>query len=486
VNQNDNVRYIVSLRKNQIQLDTNDLTKIEIQSFDDFNHIAVMKDKIPVSNNHFTVMETDFSDSLKDTLSKQNTSHGYVLPYQIFEQQTAAAQNLWSLQYWANTVNMKVVEPFISSNTMNFIPVVMGTENPMRFSDLYDKQFWNKQSTLRNCSELVEWEKFLRNAPKQVILAFVYNNRSPTSLNGLDNQTVSNPDGITGQQTCKNAHMTFPEVALDYFRKLGFSFVRKVCINVHNPMRINELSQYILSPYDSNDVTVIFPGWSGIRHNKLNIQGLSFNSDNTINIGLLPSEKIVQDSGKYLKKLIPDGRKYFGTMVRTENVYSHFVNSKKFDSNVFFDYMLECAANLSNSVFAQHSNWGRTLAIDLGRLGSIKFLKNKFMGSHKNQEKLYNGFFDAIFSKNWTINEYEGSFKQYLGIDDPAYVAQIQRTIAARSNCLVMVGGESLFQESAITFHKNFHPNVSERCIIYHCYYPGDFNLRHFLTVHGS
>jgi len=459
---------------------------MEIQSFDDFSHVAEMKDDNPVTTKHFDVMETEFSESLKDTLSNQQTSYGYVLPYRIFEQQTAAAQNLWGLQYWANTVNMKVVEPFISYNTLNFIPVVMGTENPMRFSDLYDKQFWNKQSTLRNCAELVEWEDFLRNAPKQVILAFVYHGRSPTSSNGLDNQTITDSDGITGQLTCKNAPITFPEDALDYFKKLGFTFVRKACINTRNPIKVNELSQYILGNYNSNDVTVIFPGWSGIRRNKVNIQGLSFNGDNTINIGLLPSKKIVQDSEKYLKKFIPDGGKYFGIMVRTENVYSRSVNSQKFDSNIFFDYMLECAANLSNSVFAQHSNWGRTLAIDLGRLGSIKFLKSSFMKNRKNQEKLYNGFFDVIFSNNWTIDEYEGSFKKYLDIDDPTYIAQIQRTIAARSDCLVMVGGESLFQKAAITFHKSFHPNVSEQCIIYHCYYPVNYNLRNFLTTHGS
>ena len=431
-------------------------------------------------NNHLATKDK-FDHNAKDTSSKKQTSNGFVLPYQIFEQQTAAAQNLWGLQYWAKTVRMKVVEPFFSSHTMSFEPIVTGIENPLRFSDLYDQEFWNKQSTLRNCSELAKWEDFLENAPRKVILAFVFNDHRSSSNNQV--LTSLNSVSVIGQQTCENTGITFPEVALNYFRELGFNFVRKVCINTHNPIKINELSHYILDQYSSNDVIVIFPGWSGIRHNKLNIQGVSFNSGNTFNIGLLPSKRIVSDSGKYLKKFRPSSRKYFGVMVRTENVYTRVVKYKKIDSKLFFDYMLDCAKGLSSSVFIKHSAWERTLAIDLGRLGSIKFLKNNFMQNNENEEKLYNGFFGAIFGNNWTIDEYEGSFKKYLDIDDPAYVAQIQRTIAAKSDCLVMVGGESMFQEAAITFHKSFHPNPKDQCIIYHCYYPVNFDVHHFHTV---
>jgi len=138
--------------------------------------------------------------------------------------------------------------------------------------------------------------------------------------------------------------------------------------------------------------------------------------------------------------------------------------------------VLGCSANLSQ-VFKEHSNWDRTLAIDLGKFGSLKFLKGAFMKGDQNKKTLYDSFFTSVYDRNWTIEEYEGSFKKYLDIDDPAYVAQVQRTIAAKSDCLVMVGGESLFQKAAITFYKNFHPNSEEQCIIYHCYYPVNFNL---------
>lgn len=470
----DYSKHIIPVTENHIH------TKVEAQSLDSSNHR-----ELPHANNNIAFKETPFSTSAQDSLPKTQTSYGYVLPFQIFEQQTAAAQNLWSLQYWANTVNMKVVEPFFASHTMSFVPIVTGVVNPLRFSDLYDKEFWNTQSTHRHCSELVGWENFLENAPKLVILAFVYNDhgRSSSSISKLVDEAITDSDSIKGEQKCKNTGISFPEVALNYFRKLGFYFVRKVCINLYNPMKMGVLSEHILSHYNSNNVTIIFPGWSGIRHNKLNVQGVSFNVDNTVNIGLLPSKRIVEDSEKYMKKLRPSGGKYFGVMVRTENIYTRFVKSKKVDPKIFFNYMLECAANLSSGVFAKHSDWGRTLAIDLGRLGSVKFQKNNFMKNNENEDKLYRGFFGGTFSSNWTIADYEGSFKEYLGIDDPAYVAQIQRTIAAKSDCLVMIGGESLFQKAAITFHKSLHLNPKEQCIIYHCYFPIKFDTHRFKVI---
>ena len=91
-------------------------------------------------------------------------------------------------------------------------------------------------------------------------------------------------------------------------------------------MKIGELSQHILGHYNYSNVTIIFPGWSGICRNKINIQGVSFNVDNTVNIGLLSSKRIVEDSEKYMKKVRPSDGKYFGVMVRTENIYTRFVN----------------------------------------------------------------------------------------------------------------------------------------------------------------
>ena len=425
----------------------------------------------------------------KQTSSSTTQSYGYVLPYVIYEQQTSSARNLWGLQYWANTVGMKVVEPFYTERRLSFESIVMGIPNPMRFGDLYDVDYWNNQSTKRNCSELVTWENFLSNASKRVILVL---NRGlkPTSGNSKAGivDVVDNPDDIVGRRSCGDSDVEFSENALTYFKRNGFDFVREVCITFNSSvsMSVGEYSSHILGKFSSDQVTVIFAFWHGIRERRLNLRGITLDNANTVEIGLLPSRAIVQASERYLHKLKlskAGSQKYFGVMVRIEKIFLTFVIQKKITSfEKFVEYMMKCATDLKHlEEFNKHKKWGRTLAIDLGRYGSVGFLKHD-NEAHRAVNGLYQTFFSSIFGdKNWSIDEYERSFKKYLDTEDPVYIAQVQRTIAARSDCLILVGGESTYQSVAISFYKNFHPNIKQQCIIKHCYYDYDLDLNTFL-----
>ena len=426
-------------------------------------------------------------DSLAETMipSSPTHSHGYVLPYGIYEQQTAAARNLWGLQFWANTVGMKVVEPFYTEHRLSFESFITGTPNPMKFSDLYDIDYWNEQSTQRNCSELVNWENFITNAPKNAILVLNhgFKLRSNGAVWGGMLKINDNPDTIVGSRSCAG-NTEFPGKALAYFKQHGFHFVREVCItfNASTPMTIEEYSHHILGHFSSNQVTVIIAFWQGIRSNRVNLKGITLKNANTVEIGLLPSKMIVQESDRYLQKLNLKSN-YFGVMVRIEKVFTHFVTIKKQGSfDEFIDYMLECATSLKDlKQFNMHKKWDRILSIDLGRFGSVNLQRDdkKFLHGMK---RLYDAYFSSIFGKEgWTINQFEASFKKYLGTDNPVHIAQVQRTIAARSDCLIVVGGESTFQSVAISFYKNFHPDVKEQCIIQHCYYGYDFDFNAFL-----
>jgi len=447
------------------------------------------------------------SNSIVDPLTNKqilslspNAAHsqGYVLPYTVYEQQTSSARNLWGLQFWANTVGMKVVEPFYMEHRLSFESIINGISNPMRFGDIYDVDYWNIQSTKRNCSELVDWENFLSNAPKRVILVL---NRGfkPNSRNAQTAGTVKiidNPDAIVGSRSCDSGNgMEFPNNALTYFKQNGFHFVREVCImfNSSRPMTVVEYTKHILGHFSPNQVTVIFAFWQGIRSNRVNLKGLTFSNENTVEIGLLPSKTIVQQSKRYLQKLNINSKgssKYFGVMVRIEKVFrSAVVNKKIGNFGTFVNYMVDCATGLKHvKQFNVHKHWRRTLAIDLGRFGSVTF--KKYDGNKeitRGLKRIYNAYFSSIFGNyNWTIEEFEDSFKKYLDIDNPMYIAQIQRTIAAMSDCLVLIGGESTFQNVAISFYKNFHPDIKQQCIVKHCYYGANFNLHAFAQERES
>ena len=411
---------------------------------------------------------------------EENVTHsqskGYIIPYKLYEQQTSAARNLWGLQLWANSVDMKVVEPFISEHGMSFQLLVNGTSSPLRFSDMFDRDFWNSRTTMKGCAPLVDWEEFLNNAPRKTILAVPYNRDNAKHYKVVD--SIDDPSKITGKTKCYPTY--FNKLAMKYFTNLGFHFVREVCImfTSDNPMTMEEFAQHIFGQYKPSDVTVIFAQWNGIRESRINLRGVKLTKDNTINVGLMPSKKVIKDSDKYVQQFVPAGRKYFGAMIRVERILRELIKKIGFDKAL--KYMTNCAAKLAGlQQFKDHHEWGRTLAIDMGKLGSLGLQTGCIKHQYCGIDKLFNLSFTSVFGEDsWSIEEYEDSFTQSLSTHNSAYIAQLQRTIAARSDCIIMIGGKSNFQSAAISYYKNFHPNVTKQCIIYHCYYGVDAKLK--------
>ena len=293
--------------------------------------------------------------------------------------------------------------------------------------------------------------------------------------------STDDPSKIFGLRNCETVY--FNKSAIKYFSDLGFKFVCEVCIKFKydNPLTMEQFAEHIFGQYKPSEVTVLFALWQGIRRSRINLSGVDLKKANTIQVGLMPSKKIIEESDQYLQQFIPAGNKYFGVMVRVERMILLFSKSRSF--NQVINYMTQCAEQLAGlQQFKDHQEWGRTSATDMGRMGSKGLLDGCIWHQqYCGIDKLFDLFFTSVFGKGgWSIEDYEGSFTQYLNTDitdNPAYVAQLQRTIAARSDCMIMIGGKSNFQTAAITFYKNFHPNVTEQCIIYHCYFGVNFNI---------
>ena len=92
---------------------------------------------------------------------------------------------------------------------------------------------------------------------------------------------------------------------------------------------------------------------------------------NTISVGLIPSKSIIKESDNYVQQFVPAGSKYFGVMVRVERVLRCYTKSHGFDKTM--KYLTQCANRFTKlRQFKDHSEWKRTLAIDMGRFGSSK------------------------------------------------------------------------------------------------------------------
>ena len=416
-------------------------------------------------------------ESMNTFSQPSRKSQGYIIPYNVYEQQTAAARNLWGLQLWANTVGMKVVEPFFNNKSLTFGPIAKHISNPIRFSDLYDMEYWNKQCMSKGCAELVPWKEFLSMASKKIIFVQLCGHRFFACHTEI--KAKANPhDALMSIEPKKRG---ISNQATKYFSNLGFKFVRWVAIefNQTTPMTLQEFSQYIFDQYDINDVTVMFENWLGIRGSRVNLQGIeTVTKNDSVCVGLLPSKKMVADSQRYLQHVRHSDGKYFGIMVRVERAYLKMKKQENYKTIDGLKFMRDCAKNITDlEKIRNNKDWDRTLAIDLGTFGSVAY---RSQNRGKEEKVLYDDFFKAVYGNSWTIEEFENSFTKYLGTNNPTYIAQVQRTIAAMSDCIVLIGGGSTFQAAALAFYKNFHPDVKKQCIILHCYLGINLDLKQF------
>ena len=107
------------------------------------------------------------------------------------------------------------------------------------------------------------------------------------------------------------------------------------------------------------------------------------------------------------------------------------------------------------------------ITIDLGESGS-KTWQSNLIGHVNTTYWIINAgeTISTLSHGEWsTIKEWEESFNQRTGgIENPAYIAALQRTLASRADCLILVGGGN-FQSIALRDYIKNHPDKKSQCV---------------------
>ena len=74
--------------------------------------------------------------------------------------------------------------------------------------------------------------------------------------------------------------------------------------------------------------------------------------------------------------------------------------------------------------------------------------------------------FELLFGDSFDQDEWEQSFESVAHFKVSGYIAVMQKTLAANSACLVLVGGGS-FQASTKELYNELHPDSD--CVIHLC-----------------
>ena len=370
----------------------------------------------------------------KDPHSGRRT--GYVLCLTYREQQTKAALSMYSLQCWAKTLLVNIVEPFLHESRL-VVPLDASQKALLAFSDLFSLRHWDGLTTKLGFAPLAPWRQFLSRAPRQMVVVHL---RYRTVASGSEKAAVgSYKEGCSQKQN-------FSE-QLTYLTGYGFKVVREVCINFESGQELSlaQFNTHLLGPHHPRDVSIVMNEWRGFspqeNGKRVLINDACWTENSlTPSLYLQPSMRVHCEARNYQQMFLGGTTEYVSVIVRTEKV------KQSVGSQQEMHRCLERTVKLLGSVKKKTNINSTFLSMDIGKYGSYSSANN-----FKTFD--YSEFISKIYGRRISISMWEGTFERVSSTHEAGYVALLQKVLVAESRCLVMVGGGS-FQKHAIILHK--------------------------------
>ena len=374
-----------------------------------------------------------------------NFSVGVVLSDGYVDQVTTAVSNMMDLQCWAGQFNMSVVEPFLSGSLFKTGP----TPSRLKFSNIFNKTYWNAFCEKHHFAPLVRWKQFLNFAPRSIILAHV---------------TV-----LDSNKPCAVGYLKAQWSQL--FRRYGFTVVKQACIKMRKtgPLTTQRFNSLVFGKHSPQNVTLLFHNWRGIRRAaprqriilkdttcsgtlRTNYTTSLERAKSDEDVILLPSQQILKHVKAYTQRYLHSGE-YIAVMLRMERIYME-KGVKDYSTN-----MTTCIVKIISlwREMVQESGVEATfLSTDIGKYGSSGIRMNKKVLEAASK------LFHAI--KDSTLQNYDEMFAAVTGenSNEKGYISVLQKALASRAKCLLLVGGGS-YQAHALHLYKQLHPK--EQCV---------------------
>ena len=185
---------------------------------------------------------------------KSNGQSGYVLPLGYGGYQGRGVTGIVSIQCWIKSFDLpiNIVEPLV--NTSQFVGLPEG--DWIKFNEIFNINLFNKLTQVEDrFAQLVTWDDFLKNAPRNVIFA-KFNAGTPSHAK-VEWETQEK-EIYTNHRNCQTI------TTLNYFQDRGFCVVKVVnTMFQHNhPFTADDLYKVIFKNWKPEEVTLIVNGWS--------------------------------------------------------------------------------------------------------------------------------------------------------------------------------------------------------------------------------
>ena len=401
---------------------------------------------------------------------------GFVLTLEYTGQLVAGLRGLQSQQCWISSFGLPlvIVEPFLSNSTLrinsNQDP---WSQNSMHFRDIFDLNHFNGKSNASGLPVLVSREHLLTSAPRKVIVVTFDSVYSHGCLHFTE-KTCTSSDSAEESSFAPCNIPTHTQWVLRSLQQQNFGVVRSVCFSCLDDSvksSPSAITKQILGPYDARDVTIVINKWkfsftlsSDCKKTCTELQFQSY----------IESPRVVRDTRWYAQTYFPT-EKFVAVALRME----WYLISQKEEGDIAHS-AVKCLSEVTEAVeryqiqLGGSSNVSPFLTMDIGTYGSTTF---KDTLRHTNtSESLYNktlsvtkDFVKELYGGSWTFKDWEESFLRVPGVaGEKAYIGAVQRSIASRGECLILMGGGH-FQHMILEAYIALHPDRTKRCIKFIC-----------------
>ena len=394
--------------------------------------------------------------------TSQSPSYLFALSY--YDQLTWGAIRLRSLQCWAkhsngSMISARIVAPFVTNSHFRIPTVVSGESlnDTLSFGNLFNLDVWNELGGEFGFPPVVNWSHFLQHAPRNVILVqIVY---SPNQLC---------PEVAFTDKACNPERLrTFWSKALEPH---SFTIQREVCINFRQQkgyITVEKFNKLIFGTLPSYaPFTMIFDEWRGnsfkLRQCFIALHDMAHCSPtdqklmNMTKQSLSLAPEIVNVAKKYMERYLSGTGSYTAIVIRWEKILLYHFYFKK--SSRFFGSkcvgMIE--SFLEKTYHEKHLDMA-FLATDIGKYGSSTFnLYDSTREGLQNVARYTDELLRHMYGKAMTWDDYETTFEVISGTTDPAFISLLQKAVAARAECLLMIGWGT-FHEHTLKLYQELH-----------------------------
>ena len=438
------------------------------------------------------VRDTTMESIKQDPLTSQpgihsSTSHkitkdmkeGFVTVLRYSGQQGSGIKALKSLQCWASTLSvpMIILEPTIVSGALVSDITSTGTSNNsshITLNNLWDTSFFNKVARENNLAQLATRDYFFEHASKKIVLVLMeWATRSvpekerqvkvlwPEITHTRSNQCLDPQKAPSGWHKHIRSFSMEAGYCIVKVVQAPFSAARRKIFSQE------EARDAIYGSWSPIEVTTVFTLWREGWYTPLTSNTTNIPECPTTNL-YKPSQKIL-DRVKWYERQFLGGKAALSIMFRLERMVEFLHGSHQMD----IDKCLTEVIALSDTVGKQHDpKFSKPfVTLDFGDSGSISWATTT---SHfglnltdliaKTKKTL-----STIFNGEWSYKTWESNLNHAAeGNTNPGYIAALQRTIASRSKCLILVGGGH-FQSIALNDYLRDHPDKSQQCVHFVC-----------------